>query len=223
MNPRQIVLASALLSAFLLSSCGAEVTFPPTATTAGRAGQQNGQTILYDDFTDPDPGWGDPYSAEDSSYYFQNGKYFFNVLTEDYRLQNYIEYQMENSQVNVDVNIEQPATDGSVGVICRYQDHDNYYGLRISEDGLYSIYKRVDGEETAILDWTPSSLIPTDGSSFQLNATCQGTQLAVGINGRQLGQVMDTDLASGYVGLVTDTWQNGGLVISFDNYEVIQY
>ena len=38
------------------------------------------------------------------------------------------------------------AGDGDFGVICRYQDIDNFYGLEVSEDGYFSIWKYVDGE-----------------------------------------------------------------------------
>ena len=187
------------------------------------ASQPAGQIVIHDDFSDPNSGWGEYSDSENYNMHYVDGRYFIELTPEDDRIHNWLEQEFEDVVMNVDVSIEHPATDGSVGIMCRFVDLDNYYGLQVSEDGYYSIYKRVDGEDTYILDWTASSLIPTDGSPFVLNAACQGAQLSVGINGQLLGQITDADLSSGYTGLVADTWINGGLVVSFDNYEVIQY
>jgi hypothetical protein len=130
---------------------------------------------------------------------------------------------LENIVINVDVAIEQASQLGDIGVLCRYQDADNHYALEVSEDGYYAIWKRVNGEVIPIIDWTPSDLIPTDGSPFVVNASCDGAQLSVGINGTLLATGTDTDFSSGNVGMIAGTWENPNLIVSFDNFEVIEY
>ncbi len=150
-----------------------------------------------------------------------NGRYYMEVMpTESYSL-SVQSGAIEDVILNVDVNIEQPSHQGDVGLLCRYIDADNYYALEVSEDGYFSIWKMVDGEFSELVKWTSSALIPTDSEPFALNASCEGAQLSLGINGDLLATTTDTDLASGRVGLFAGTLDNGGLVVSFDNFEVL--
>jgi hypothetical protein len=184
--------------------------------------QASGEVVVFDDFSDPFSGWVED-TDPDWSLYYEDGEYFFQIEPSQFYLNSYLLDDYSNVLVNVDVNIEQTAFDGDIGVLCRYVDSDNYYALEVSEDGYYSIWKRVNGEVVYLVEWTSSDLVPVDGSSFVLNASCDGAQLTVGINGEVLAQATDTDFATGYVGLTAGTWENGGLVVSFDNFEVIEY
>ena len=56
-----------------------------------------------------------------------------------------------------------------------------------------------------------------------INASCDGAQLSVGINGNLLATGTDGDFDSGGVGLIAGTWENSGMIVSFDNFEVIEY
>ncbi len=201
------------------------VAFDNLDAQAPTSGQQasEGETVIDDDFSDNSLDW-DVSSDTDFSRYLQDGKYFVEVHPNQFTVWSAISPQdFENIVINVDVNIEQAAQDGDIGVLCRYKDGDNHYALEVSEDGYYSIWKRVNGEVTYIVDWASSDLIPTDGSPFVVNASCNGAQLSVGINGNLLATGTDTEFASGGVGVVAGTWQNPSLVVSFDNFEVIKY
>ena len=184
--------------------------------------QAAGEVVLSDDFSDTASGWMED-SDTDWALYYEGGRYFFQVNPSQFYVNSHLFVNYANITVNVDVNIEQAAHDGDIGILCRYIDSDNYYALEVSEDGYYSIWKRVNGEVVYLVEWTSSGLIPIDSSAFTLNASCDGAQLSVGINGQLLAQATDTDFASGYVGLTAGTWENGGLVLSFDNFEVIEY
>ncbi|MCL5429496.1 MAG: serine protease [Chloroflexi bacterium] len=181
-----------------------------------------GTVAIYDDFSDPAFGWATG-SGQEWALYYQDERYFSEVHPENYSSWSSLSDTFENLIINVDVNIEQPAQDGDIGVLCRYVDADNHYALEVSEDGYYTIWKRVNGEVIYIVEWAASDLIPTDGSPFTVNASCDGAQLSVGINGNLLATGTDTDFSSGGVGLIAGTWNKGGLVVSFDNFEVIEY
>ncbi len=183
----------------------------------------SGETVFLDDFSDPSSGWVEE-SDPDWATYYEGGRYFLQVNPNQFSLTSpLLETTYTNIVVNVDVNIEQPAHDGDIGVLCRYVDADNFYALEVSEDGYYSIWKEVNGEAVYLVDWALSDLVPVDSSPFVINASCDGSQLSVGINGELLATATDTDFATGYVGLIAGTWENGGLVVSFDNFEVIEY
>jgi S1-C subfamily serine protease len=189
------------------------------------SGQQasEGQKVLNDDFSSNINNW-DEFSDENVSSYFSQEKFFLQVNPASYSFWvPLIATSYENIVINVDVNIEQAAHDGDIGVLCRYKDPDNHYALEVSEDGYYTIWKRVNGEVIYIVEWAQSDLIPTDGSPFVLNASCDGAQFSVGINGNLLATGTDTDFSSGGVGIIAGTWDNPNLVVSFDNFEVVEY
>lgn len=200
--------------------------FDNFAAAVPSSGQQasEGQTVLYEEFSNNDRNWSETAEA-DTSTYISDGRLFLQVNPVQFSLwiPDPETPEFENIVINVDVNIEQAAHDGDIGVLCRYQDADNHYALEVSEDGYYTIWKRVNGEVVYIVEWAPSDLIPTDGSPFVLNASCDGAQLSVGINGNLLATGTDTDYFSGNVGMIAGTWENPGLIVSFDNFEVIQY
>lgn len=188
-------------------------------TTSGEAGS----TVLYEEFNDTSNGWAVGTEA-DWSLDLVDGQYLFSITPSQFQSFSAITVaNYEDILINVDVHVAQPAGDGDIGVLCRYQDVDNFYALEVSEDGYYSIWKEVNNEVISLVDWTFSDLIPTDGSSFALNAWCDGAQLSLGINAEMLATVNDSEFASGGVGLITGTWANGNQVIAFDNFEVIEY
>jgi S1-C subfamily serine protease len=200
--------------------------FDNFAAAVPSSGQQasEGQTVLNEDFSDNNLGWDESATTETSTY-VSDGRLFlqvkpaqFSLWIPDPELRDF-----GNIEIKVDVNIEQRALDSDIGVLCRYVDADNHYALEVSEDGYYTIWKRVNGEVTYIVEWAASDLIPTDGSPFVLNASCDGAQLSVGINGNLLATGTDTDFSSGSVGMIAGTWENPNLVVSFDNFEVIEY
>lgn len=181
-----------------------------------------GETVISEEFNDGGLGWYQN-SDESESLVVADGKYTVQVIPTNFSSPSAIDGNYEDVVINVDVDIEQPSRDGDIGVICRFIDYDNFYALEVSEDGYYSIWKRVNGEVFYVVEWAPSSLIPTDGSSFVVNAACDGAQLSVGINGDLLATGTDGEFSSGGVGVIAGTWVNGGLTASFDNFEVIQY
>lgn len=187
--------------------------------------EDEGDIVIDDTFDSNSLGW-QPLSDSDYDMSIMNGAFHFATNPAQFQILNALPpalYDLANIVINVDVNIEQPAHDGDLGVLCRYQDVDNFYALEVSEDGYFAIWKEVAGEVTYLIEWTYSDLIPTDSSPFVLNASCDGAQLMVGVNAELLGTATDAEFASGGVGLITGTWANGGQVISFDNFEVIVY
>jgi S1-C subfamily serine protease len=190
------------------------------ASVSGAGNVATGDVELFDDFSTSTNGW-DESSEDEFARYYLDERYFIEVNPSQYTVWSALTQNFENVVINVDVNIEQAGHDGDIGILCRYEDADNHYALEVSEDGYFSIWKRVNGEVSYLVDWTASDLIPIDSSGFTVNAACDGAQLSVGIDGELLATATDSDFSSGSVGLIAGTWENGGLVVSFDNFEVI--
>ncbi|MEX2160676.1 MAG: serine protease [Anaerolineales bacterium] len=190
--------------------------FSSTALGSAQAGV--GAPALFDDFSDPASGW-----VNEADRYYLNGRYFMEINPPNSGTADFLVQDFADVVISVDVNIERAAGDGDIGILCRFVDANNFYALEVSEDGYYTIWKVVNGEKVYLVEWTPSDLIPTDGSPFVLLAACGGSQLSVGIDGELLATVTDTDLSFGYIGLTAGTYNLGGLIVSFDNFEVIEY
>ena len=178
-----------------------------------------GFVLFQDDFSDPNSGWGSlsgDYGSVD---------YVSNSLQIDVQSDNYIIWSTPQKSFNgiivaVDINVLSPVGDGEYGILCGYQDTENYFGLEISEDGYYTIWKYVDGEFLSVVDWQPSSLVPTGGSSITLTAACLEDSISIGVNGELLAEAYDPDFSFGDIGLIAGTLDAPGLKVSFDNLVV---
>lgn len=113
--------------------------------------------------------------------------------------------------------------DNLFGLICRYQDDDNFYALMIGSDGYYGVYKRIAGEQTLIdqanLDF--SAAIAQGDSANIIQAVCQADQLALIVNGAPLIQVRDAALTHGDVGMIVGSFAEPGVDILFDDFIVV--
>ena len=129
-----------------------------------------------------------------------------------------------------DVVIEVDATkiagpdDNDYGVICRYQDENNFYFFEISSDGYYSIGKYKDNQLQLIgmEKMQTSDVIRQGQASNQIRATCLGSSLSLAVNGHKLIEVEDIDFIAGDVGLIAGTFETPGTDILFDNFKVLK-
>lgn len=178
-------------------------------------------TLYFDDFSNDNSGWTVASDSEVASVY-EDGMYQMSVFPDNYWYWSVSGREFDNVVMNVDVNITGAAGDGDFGLLCRYVDADNFYALEVSEDGYYSIWKKSGGEVLTLVEWQPSSLIPTDGSPFTVNASCNGAQLLLGVNAELVAEATDSDFSSGDVGMIVGTWTLTNLTIGFDNFEVLE-
>lgn len=173
-----------------------------------------------DDFSDPSSGW-DRNSDTDGVTDYSNGKYQILVKGTSLRL-----WATPGQNYTGDVNIDVDATkaggpdDNILGVICRYQDTDNFYRFFISSDGYAAIGKRLAGESTLISSdkMQPASAIHTGAATNHIRASCIGSVLTLSVNGQEVARVTDSSLDHGDVGLIAGTYDTGGVNILFDNF-----
>ena len=112
------------------------------------------------------------------------------------------------------------------GILCRYQDENNFYIFLISGDGFYAIGKYVGGESqitylTENEEYIPSDLINQGVATNLLRASCIGEELGLSVNGLPLLTVTDSSFASGDVGLGVSTLEPGTAVVQFDDLLVL--
>lgn len=182
-----------------------------------------GSVLFQDDFTRTTSGW-DRYKDDAYSANYVDGTFQINISTPNTQAwaRPHLEFQ--------DVRIEVMATktggpnDNMFGVICRYQDAQNFYFFLLSSDGYSGIGVYRNGKERLISANAlhPSSQIQTGDSSNHIRAECIGTQLALYINGALATQASISKAEPGDVGLIAGAYENAGVEIRFDQFSVIK-
>jgi hypothetical protein len=236
MNPNKKVLFTVLsfVLAMLVIACSCS-SLIPTATTpqppAGGGGNtqptvgggSNGQQILFqDDFSNTNSGWDQAHTDIGSTDY-ENGGYRINVIQSDaYFFANPYQSFQNDVRIEVDATKIGGPDDNAFGVICRYQDMDNYYYFYISSDGYVGIGMNIAGMRTIISDssgnLTSDSSINQGAASNHLRADCIGNTLTLFVNGTQVATATDSSFTTGGdVGLIATTYKVDGTDIMFDN------
>jgi hypothetical protein len=112
------------------------------------------------------------------------------------------------------------------GVICRYQDENNFYIFLISGDGYYAIGKYQTGTPQIIYltenqEYIPSDAIQKGAATNEIRASCVGNELGLQVNGVPLATVVDPTFVRGDVGAGVSTLDPGTAVIHFDDFRVL--
>lgn len=116
--------------------------------------------------------------------------------------------------------------DNAYGVICRYQDENNFYIFLISGDGYYAIGKYETGRPqitylTGDGEYVFSEVINQGVATNQIRASCVGEELSLSVNGLPLATVTDPSFADGDAGLGVSTLEPGTAVVQFDDFLVL--
>ncbi|MCX6025899.1 MAG: serine protease [Chloroflexi bacterium] len=179
----------------------------------------SGDVVFADDFSRASSGWPED-STEGIQRGYSGGAYQIDVTPDKYLSWAAAPADMPPDViVSVNVRVLTSTGDSDFGLLCRYQDSRNFYALEISEDRYFSIWKSTDDETVMILDWTQSTDVPS-GSDATLSAACIGDRLTLMADGVVLGEATDADLTEGSTGLIAGTWEEGGLRVAFDNFQV---
>lgn len=180
----------------------------------------NPDAVFVDDFSSSFSGWGRS-SGQNGSTGYTDGTYRINVYAGKYDLWANPGLDLDNVSVEVDaVKIGGPDSN-NYGVICRYQDDENFYYGEITSNGYYGIGKYKQGIQFALTGkFVATDLIHQGSETNHLKLTCAGSKLTLYINGSLAGSVDDYAFSSGDVGLIAGTFKEGGLEIAFDNFVV---
>jgi LysM repeat protein len=108
---------------------------------------------------------------------------------------------------------------GFYGVVCRWQDTQNFYAMVIGSDGFYSIARVLNGQLTHLAEGrSTNGPILLDSANNRISGSCLGNTLTLFVNGEQLLQAQDNTFASGSVGLMVGTRTAAGTHVHFDNF-----
>jgi hypothetical protein len=185
----------------------------------------SGGLLFQDTFEAPYKGWSQsPILSNGGQADFVPGafRFYVNVPHSDSLSTPGISFA--DTRVEVDATRQAGPDINRLGVICRYQDAQNYYFFIISSDGFYSLGKVKEGAVSLFgMDQMQRADVIQPGTTLNhLRADCADDILTFYINGRQVAQVQDGDFSKGDVGILAGTFDEAGVDVLFDNFVVLK-
>lgn len=206
-----------LLFVLLLSACQVSLPFLPDDAFA-----QSGDILFEDDFSNPASGWFTAANEIGLAEYTSDGFFHIRINAPGYNFWSTPAKTFTNVIIEADsVKLSGPEIN-RIGLICRYQNPQNYYFFIISTDGYYGVGKVKDGVSTLLaqtqMERSPAVL---PGAAINhLRGECVGDTLIFYVNQKPLAIVADPDFSSGDVGLLVGTFDEAGIDVYFDNFIV---
>lgn len=209
----------AILAAIPLAGCGLIGSLIERSTPA----VQPGVVLFEDDFSEVSSSWGIWGRSGGTVTYDQGG---LRILVKDsnYDFWSVAGKQYRDVQIESDVKRLGGPEDNDFGLICRYQDNQNFYMFLVSSDGYYGIAKLKDNQHSliGITQLQYSGKIQPAQVAHRMRADCDGETLRLYVDGVLLMEARDGDFPAGDVGVLAGAYSTSGVDILFDNFMVIQ-
>ena len=172
-----------------------------------------------DDFDTPNDGNWTIFNETGAVTEWRNGRFAFDfnetLLTATSPTN---ELDLSDVVVEVEVTSVGAVLENDMGLVCRYQDEDNYYSLSFGNDSYVTIYKKIDGTWTALFNEFVDADLSADYHKVAIS--CIGTELTLYIDEQLMAQVTDSELAAGDVGIISGSYEELPVVVEFDNFMV---
>lgn len=113
-------------------------------------------------------------------------------------------------------------SDNNFGLICRYQDEENFYSAQISSDGYAGIFRMKKGV-LKLLGYESMFPVPAILGGAGINHIrfdCVGPSLTLIVNNVPVDTREDKSFETGDVGLIAGGSAEGGALVSFDDFLV---
>jgi len=214
MKPRLLLFTSIILLSFLLS-CKAASSLLDTGE------EQGGKLLFQDDFSNPSSGW-KRVVTDDGVTDYHNGSYRILVNTTNTDVWSNPGLRFNDAVIEVEATKAGGDDNNDFGVICRYQNSDNFYFFVISSDGYYGIGKVLNGQQMLIgmESMLPTEVIKQGNATNFVRSECVGSALRLSVNGELLAETEDSSFTTGDVGLLAGSFDVPGTDIRFDNFVV---
>jgi hypothetical protein len=193
----------------------------PAADKDGELATTEPDRLYRDDFQNPDSGWeiGD---YESGRVGYENGKYVVTSMGNGDTMWGVGNLSFKDVAIEVDATqVSAPDNDNNdYGIVCREQGNGDGYYLLISGDGSYAIIKANREGFTQLVDWRTSEAIRTGNATNHLQAVCDGSRLALFVNGQRLASAEDTEFVGGDIALTATSYESATTEIHFDDLVV---
>ena len=179
------------------------------------------EILLEDDFSDDTTGWEIVNNVYELKGYSNEG-YLISINHKGGRSISTTGLQFSDIKIQVETQKLTGSNDSYLGIVCRYQDNQNYYRFFVTPDGYTGIVKVVNGESSTLPDGKTSynhDVIQDDGTNL-LEVSCVGNTLSLSVNGKLAVSADDDQLTRGDVGVFAGTGQDGAGSFIFNQFIV---
>jgi len=174
-----------------------------------------------DDFSDPSSGFGTEGDADGQVAYEDEGL-LFTIHTPGVEwFSPYRGLMEQDLAIEVEARLVEGPPGSEMGIVCRWQDDDNYVAGALRSDGMVSVWRKSAGVDMRWLDWTaiPQS-VEDAGAARALRLTCAGPDVRFAVDGVEVAAASDPLPTAGSLALMAGLLETGNLTIAFDQLEV---
>lgn len=184
---------------------------------------QPGDVLFQDDFKINTSGW-DRYQDTAYNANYDQGSYRIEVYEPETMVWSLPDLNYSNVILRVQAWRSSGPEDNLFGLICRYENADNFIFFVLSSDGFMGIGQYQDGSRRLLTDESllPFEAIRPNDNINLIEARCVGDQVTLLINGQQAAQAKVDAVSTGDVGLLAGTYSQGGVEVRFDNFSMLQ-
>ena len=185
--------------------------------------KSSGEILLEDDFSDDTTGWEIVNNVYELKGYSSEG-YLISINNEGGRSISTTGLQFTDVNIQVETHKLTGSNNSYLGIICRYQDNQNYYRFFITPDGYTGIVKVVNGQSITLPAGKMTynhDVIQDDGANL-LEVSCVGSELSLMVNNKLAIRAEDDQLEKGDVGIFAETGQDGPGSFIFNQFIVIK-
>ncbi len=172
-----------------------------------------------DDFDTSNKGNWTEFNGDDAVTQWRSSRFAFDVFAEGITaISTTNELSLDDVVVESEVYRMDDVLTNDMGLVCRYQDPDNYYSFSFGNDDYLAVYKNMKGDWISLFN----EFVDVDLSAefHKVAISCIGTELSLYIDDQLLVRVTDSDLPAGDVGLLAGTYGDTPVMIEFDNFVV---
>ena len=182
------------------------------------SGDNSDEGDLWDDFSDKKSGWEHLQIDEGSAGYVgETYQITVNVPNTDI----FVTYAriFINSEITVTAVRRKGSDNNNFGIICRFQDPENFYTGQISSDGFAGIFKVEDGKYQLLghQSMVPVPEIMGGSGENEIQFECIEKTLTLSVNGILADSQQDDMFKSGEIGLIAGTVDGNTGVFQFDD------
>ena len=221
MKKTSIILILSLSLALLLSACN---TFHDGKISQDKLPwKSSGQVLLEENFDNPASHWEEVNNAYEIKRYSDQG-YFVLVQPSHGRTISTSGKVFSDVKFSVEAQKITGPKNTNYGLVCRYQDQQNYYGFSVGTDGYAGIYKVVQGVTQLISGdkYHVSEHINQGDGQNAIIASCINDHLSLNINGSDVLEAKDDTFSIGEVGLLMETSAEGKASGIFNHFLVVK-
>lgn len=210
------ITALIIIISLLLAGCD---QLPFLSSLVQSTADTQSHTLILDDFSDKDSGWGQFIYPEGAAEY-KKDTYEISVKVPNSDI--FITYPRIyiNSIVEANISKVEGAEDGNYGLICRFEDERNFYAGQINSEGYAGIFRVKNGKYELVgrKMMVPVPAILGGNNINKVRFECVEKTLTLSINGEVADTQTDEAFISGEVGMIAGTVSDYTSVFRFDDF-----